>query len=253
MYPWKNLYTWNPLAGECSNGCRYCYVIPQKRKPVLNAKYSGPPRVLDRELKQNLGEGRIIFVESMSDLFAEDVPSECIIRILEHCMKYPKNRYLLQSKNPKRFEEFFNDYISRMNVILGTTLETDEYYDKDMSKAPTPAERAKAMGRYAGCMKMISIEPVMRFDILKFGELIKEAAPDFVSIGADSQNNNLKEPPVNDIFMLIGYLLSFTKVKLKPNLDLIVGSPSYAKLFMLTDFDISDLDDLYEYSETLIL
>lgn len=225
MYPWPNLFTWNPLAGECSHECSYCYVNDLKRMEVLKDKYSGDPRIIEKSLKDKLGQNRTIFVESCGDLFADNVPDELILRILDHCREYPLNRYLLQSKNPQRMVEFAEHFPPR--VIVGTTLETDEYPDPDYSKAPSLTERAKALAWFKDNSEaeiMVSIEPVIQFHLETFVAMLHHIRPNFVSIGADSGKNDLKEPSPEDIDKLIKRVEMFTTVRFKANLPRLVGN-----------------------------
>ena len=101
MYP-DITHTWNPVSGACEHGCIYC-TTEGNTKPVIQEKYSGEPALVEHELKTNLGKGNFIFVENMSDLFAKSVIAGHIIRVLNHCNKYPDNKYLFQTKNPGRF------------------------------------------------------------------------------------------------------------------------------------------------------
>ena len=213
MYSWAS-HTWNPLAGECSHDCLYCYVHDLKRFPALATKYSGAPRLVERELKTNLGEGNFIFVGSATDMFAASVPGELISRILAHCKKFD-NTYLFQSKNPARFLDF--DF--PMNTYLGTTLESNRDYG--FSNAPIPFDRA--LDFQAHLPKMVSIEPIMDFDLEDFATMIAVIAPEFVSIGADSKKNNLPEPPREKIEALLDALGKFTTVKSKANLSRLLG------------------------------
>ena len=70
---------------------------------------------------------------------------------------------------------------------------------------------------------MVSIEPILDFDLDVFTKWIKEIDPEFVSIGADSQNHHLLEPPADKIKALIKELKTFTKVIEKPNLGRLLG------------------------------
>ena len=47
---------------------------------VLKKKYSGKPRLAENEFKINLGKNNFIFVCGQSDLFAEGVSDEMILR-----------------------------------------------------------------------------------------------------------------------------------------------------------------------------
>jgi hypothetical protein len=65
---------------------------------------------------------------------------------------------------------------------------------------------------------MITIEPVMDFDVITFADMILSCKPVQVNIGADSGNNHLPEPSPEKIAALIEALQPFTRVHLKKNL-----------------------------------
>jgi hypothetical protein len=65
---------------------------------------------------------------------------------------------------------------------------------------------------------MVSIEPVMAFDLPVFLRWLQAIGPQFVSIGADSKGHNLPEPTMGELDMLVVALRKFTEVKLKKNL-----------------------------------
>ena len=65
---------------------------------------------------------------------------------------------------------------------------------------------------------MVSIEPVLDFDLFDFVEFIQRISPDYVSIGADSKNKGLPEPSAEKIERLIIELEKFTEVRIKSNL-----------------------------------
>jgi hypothetical protein len=87
-----------------------------------------------------------------------------------------------------------------------------------ITSAPSPLERATAFQQIYWKRKMISIEPIMDFDLEELVVWIKNLKPEFVSIGADSQRNNLPEPSKEKIERLIEELKKFTEIKLKSNL-----------------------------------
>ncbi len=209
MYPWVS-HTWNPIRGRCPHDCQYCYMKSVRRD-------IGELRLEEKCLNDNLGIRNTIFVGSSTDMWAREVPDEWILKVLEHCREYRNNTYLFQSKNPFRFSRFRGLFPSK--VILGTTLETNRDYD--FSKAPQPRLRAEALKSWdgTGIKKMISIEPVMDFDLDKFITMIAMCEPIFVSIGADSKGHNLPEPPAWKVERLIEELRKFTEVKVKENLN----------------------------------
>lgn len=196
-------HTWNPIKGKCPHECSYCYM---KRFKV------GELRLDDKCLKDNLGAGNNIFVGSSTDMFANEVPSDWIARVLNYCASYPKNTYLFQTKNPERFGKFsFPD-----NSTFGTTIESNR--DHKISKAPILSLRIQAMYSVPSTNIMISIEPILDFDLETMRRWVCEIMPEFVSIGADSKGSNLPEPSPEKVEALITELKKFTEVKIKDNL-----------------------------------
>jgi len=168
----------------------------------------------EKELKTDLGEGNFVFVGSSCDMFAKDIKREWIDRILAHCKMY-RNEYLFQSKRPNGF------YYLPIGSIIGTTIETNRHYQNIMGAAPIPLARYDAIIQKPQT-KMVSIEPIMDFDLEVMVEWMREIKPNFVSIGADSGNNHLPEPPPEKVRTLIDSLRQFTEVKLKDNLKRLI-------------------------------
>ena len=199
MYPFVT-HTWNPIRGRCPHDCVYCYM---KGKPV------GELRFEEKELKTNLGEGRFIFVGSSTDMFATMVPEYWIFQTLYHCRQF-KNTYLFQTKNPQRFLNF----IFPENSIFGTTIETNR--KMSISRAPEIYSRKHWICHMS--RRMVSIEPILDFDLDSMILAISYIRPEFVSIGADSKGHNLPEPSPDKVKVLIEELKKFTEVKIKDNL-----------------------------------
>ena len=78
--------------------------------------------------------------------------------------------------------------------------------------------------RAAGIPRMVSIEPIMDFDLKIMVELIQAIRPEFVSIGADSKGHNLPEPNYLKTKELLNSLERITKVYVKDNLNRIIGA-----------------------------
>ncbi len=208
MYPFVT-HTWNVIKGKCPHDCSYCYM---KQFPQSELHFD------EKELKTNLGENNFIFVGSSCDMFADEVPDEWIEKTLEHCNKYPENTYLFQTKNPAMFHKYKNDF--PFGSILGITLETNRNELMD-NKAPEVFERIEWMNdlELYGKRKMITIEPIIDFDVGQVVAWIKSVRPEFVNIGADSKGHNLPEPSQLKIENLVKELEIFTKVNLKDNLE----------------------------------
>ena len=214
MYPWVT-HTWNPIRGRCPHECTYCYM---KRFPL------GPLHLDEKSLRDDLSKAKTIFVGSSTDMWHFDVPYSWLEQVLDKCHRYPEVTFLFQSKNPARFLCVGLP----PNRILGTTLETNRSTEQ-FSKAPNPLERIDLLQQadfnlYRHFPRMVSIEPIMDFDLDSFYKLIKCLEPVFVSIGADSKGHNLPEPPAGKIRELIEELEKFTEVKIKGNLNRLLNS-----------------------------
>jgi len=220
--------TANPLSGKCSNQCSYCYVNKLKKiYPAINKKYSGALGINLKGIKKLKGYNKYIFVCSMNDLFADNVPSEMISMVFDSCNDH--NRYLFQTKNPIRIYEFSGRL--RNNLEFCITIETNRYYEDVMGNCKTPYRRfndLEIINKHTPDSPIITIEPIMDFDLDVFVELLKSANPKQINIGADSGHNNLPEPTKEKTLALISELENFTVVHLKKNLNRILAPPKTA-------------------------
>jgi protein gp37 len=149
------------------------------------------------------------------DIFAQDIPGEWIREVLLRCRENGNNFYLFQTKNPARYSEFMDELPA--GTFLCTTLESNREYPRIYNLAPSIEKRVSAF-RKIKRLKMISIEPILDFDVMAFFEMILSCKPDQVNIGADSGRNGLPEPPKEKILELIEELEKHTKVVQKKNL-----------------------------------
>jgi DNA repair photolyase len=172
------------------------------------------PRFDNKELKTDLGSGNYIFVGSSTDMFAENIPDDWIAGVLNYLNKFD-NKYLIQTKNPKRILDF-----RLPKSVICVTLESDMFYPKEMQKSPKPHERAKYMKMLSDCgfETFVTIEPIMDFNLNEFVEFIKLCNPSQVNIGCDSGNNHLPEPSKEKVLQLISELEKFTVIHNKSNL-----------------------------------
>lgn len=212
MYPFVDWH-WSPIKGKCKHECSYCSTLHTRAKKY----YEGEPYLSEKELKTNLRTDSFIFVGSMADIWCNWIPDEWINKILQHCRKY-NNKYLFQSKNPVRFLEFRQKLPD--DIMLGTTIETNRFW-LCSSNAQDTFNRHISM-TLLNCLrieKMVSIEPILDFDVDVLLYWITLIKPKLITIGADSCGHNLKEPSSEKIQELINELRKFTKVILKSNLS----------------------------------
>jgi protein gp37 len=213
MYP--GFKTWNPLGGKCSHDCSYCSTNSLRRYPVIKEKYSGEVRLYS-DLFKLPKKSKTIFVVAQNDLFANNVPTEYVMRILKECRINDQHTYFFQTKNPDRFTSFLFDFPK--GSILCTTIETNRHYPQ-MGFAPSTSDRAEAMHKITGFEKHVTIEPLFDFDLEEMVTLIKICHPAKVNIGADSKNNHLPEPSKDKLLALIDELKKFTVIDRKTNLE----------------------------------
>lgn len=204
MYP-DVTHTFNTVKGKCPHGCAYCYMKRFGKQPDLHFD--------EKELKTDLGEGNFIFVGSSCDMWAGDIPVQWIHDTLGHCKKFD-NKYMFQSKNPRRM--YYLRSFMPPRIALGTTIETNRSYP-EMGNAPRVLDRAWDLFK-SETQDFITIEPIMDFDLKKLVSVINVVQPAWVNIGADSQGHNLPEPSWEKVQELIAELKQFTEVKEKRNL-----------------------------------
>jgi protein gp37 len=205
--------TWNPVKG-CKHDCKYCWARRYASRLGSNGvkKYADgfKPALCEKELSKKFKD-KFVFAVDMGDLFGKWVPSEWIIKVLTAIENNPESQYLFLTKDPKRYFDFFD--LFPKNVVLGTTIETNRQYH--VSKAPPPIDRARAMTLFPWDKKLISIEPIMDFDLDVLVHWIKEIRPTIVYVGYDNYNNKLPEPSLAKTQRFIQKLEGFTRVKTK--------------------------------------
>jgi len=121
--------TWNPTKGcsRVSEGCRHCYAERQaarivrmhKGKPTVyddlvktvngEARWTGKVVLVPKILAEPLGwkEPSTVFVNSMSDLFHEDLTNEQIAAVFGVMAACPQHTFIVLTKRAKRMREWF--------------------------------------------------------------------------------------------------------------------------------------------------
>lgn len=197
--------TWNVFVG-CKFDCTYC----NARKTALTRfkhldryKDGFEPHIIWSEFAKTFKPGEFIFVGYMGDIaFATDFEIGCII---EEIKTHPDTRFLLCTKNPC----FFYDPELRLpeNVVIATTIETNRDYH--LSKAPPPSKRYWYLKSVVHPHKMVSIEPIMDFDLDVLSAWIANIAPEIIEVGADNYHNHLPEPSPEKVNRLLANLREF--------------------------------------------
>lgn len=150
---WTEL-TWNPVTGctPISEGCQNCYAqrMHKRLQAMGQAKYQHDFNQVvchKEELHRDFGKGRMVFVNSMSDLFHEDIQSGFLADVLTFCYR-KKAIFQILTKRSERLR-FFYDVIPP-NVWLGVSVELAKY-----------KHRIDDLRKINAKVKFISFEPLL--------------------------------------------------------------------------------------------
>jgi hypothetical protein len=210
--------TWNPFVG-CLHDCTYCgptfkaQLKRQKRR--CQDCYNYKPHI-HRDRLKTIPSAKIIFVVGNGDICFCPIQfiREIIDRVKEHNKRCLYKTYYFQSKNPGCFKHFMRDLPD--NAILLTTLETNRNKGyRKISKAPLPTARFKDFLKLDYPRKVVTIEPVMDFDLDIFTEWVRQIKPEYVWIGYNSKPKqvSLPEPEPAKMQQFIENLKKFTAVR----------------------------------------
>jgi protein gp37 len=150
--------TWNPLTGctKVSPGCKHCYAerMAKRLQGMNHPSYVNGFRLTLHErlltLPLEWKKPRTIFVNSMSDLFHKDVPTEFIFRVFETMCQASQHRFQVLTKRPERAAALSLLLPWPENVWLGTSVETATYFS-----------RIDDLRRSGAQVKFLSLEPLL--------------------------------------------------------------------------------------------
>jgi protein gp37 len=124
--------TWNPVTGcnAVSEGCRHCYAKRLAEDPSRRANFpNGFGLTLhEKRLSQPryLPEPSLIFVNSMSDLFWDKVPTEFVDKVMDVIASLSQHRFQILTKRPQRMAEYSRLRALPQNVWAGTSIENQK-------------------------------------------------------------------------------------------------------------------------------
>ena len=169
--------TWNPTTGcdQVSKGCDNCYALTLSRrlKAMGVAKYqndgnertSGPGFALTchpsaLEQPKQWKSPRVVFVNSMSDLFHKDVPIGFIRDVFDVMRETPRHTYQLLTKRSARLAQMADRLDWPGNVWIGVSVETDRYSFRARDLATVEA----ASVRFLSCEPLLGALPSLSLD-----------------------------------------------------------------------------------------
>jgi protein gp37 len=151
--------TWNPVTGctKISPGCKHCYAetLAQRLQAMGAIGYErGFSLTLHEErLQQPLQRKKptVYFVNSMSDLFHDNVPDAFIERVVAVADRTPQHTYQILTKRADRLSRFFDQRSIPTNIWLGVSVEDRQY----------GLSRVDHLRRVPVHVRFLSVEPLL--------------------------------------------------------------------------------------------
>ncbi|GAB4346199.1 MAG: phage Gp37/Gp68 family protein [Desulfobulbaceae bacterium] len=150
--------SWNPVTGctKISPGCMNCYAerMAKRLKAMGQPNYRNGfevtchPHMLDLPLKWR--KPRTIFVNSMSDLFHDDVPAAFIEEIFTVMNRARRHTFQVLTKRVERMEGLVGRFEWSPNIWMGVTVENSDYLYRIDHLRSVPA-----------AVRFLSIEPML--------------------------------------------------------------------------------------------
>jgi len=170
--------TWNPITGcsKCSEGCTHCYaaIFARRLQAMGNPRYI---RGFEVSIHQDLFEKpfewkkpKLVFVNSMSDLFHENVPDDVIFRLFDIMNNASKHTFQILTKRTRRLVELAPKINWTKNIWMGATVENQ-----------TALSRCDDLKRTNAYIKFISAEPLLEsLSMINLNEI------DWLIVGGES-------------------------------------------------------------------
>ena len=150
--------TWNPVTGctKLSAGCRNCYAerMAQRLQAMGQLNYARGFEVATHEatlaLPLHWRKPRMVFVNSMGDLFHENVPDEFVQRVFDVMVEAKQHTFQILTKRSGRMVELASVLPWPANVWMGVSVETEDYTFRLDQLRATPAR-----------VRFVSLEPLL--------------------------------------------------------------------------------------------
>jgi protein gp37 len=161
--------TWNPVAGcsIASPGCTNCYAMRMaaRLEAMGSEKYAGLTRksggrvvwtgkvqidTASLEAPLRWANARRVFVNSMSDLFHDEVPITFIAQVWDVMRRARQHTFQILTKRPDRMARLTQTLDVLPNVWLGTSVENADYL-----------ERLDALRASRASVRFVSFEPLL--------------------------------------------------------------------------------------------
>lgn len=170
--------TWNPTTGcsKITTGCKFCYAeIMSKRLQAMGVeKYKDNFKVRTHEdalkIPYTWKNSKVVFVNSMSDLFHDEIPLEFIKKVFGVMNDNPQHVFQVLTKRAERLLELHTELKWTHNIWMGVSVENDKVKGRIDCLSQTNAR-----------VKFLSLEPLLG----PLGEL-NLSNIDWVIVGGES-------------------------------------------------------------------
>lgn len=150
--------TWNPVTGctKISAGCKHCYAetMAKRLKAMGSVRYrNGFKLALQEDLVElplKWKSPRVIFVNSMSDLFQENIPIDFIQRVFDTMHRCPQHQFQVLTKRAERLVEVAPELGWSKNIWMGVSIENQDY-----------AYRSELLSQVPAHIRFLSVEPFL--------------------------------------------------------------------------------------------
>jgi protein gp37 len=150
--------TWNPVTGctKISPGCKHCYAerLAKRLKAMGQANYRNgfkvtlQPHMLELPLRWK--SPKRIFVNSMSDLFHEDVPTDYVKRVFEIMVRANWHQFQVLTKRSDRLLGLNKELEWAPQIWMGVSVENEKY-----------THRIDDLRKTGAHVKFLSLEPLL--------------------------------------------------------------------------------------------
>jgi protein gp37 len=150
--------TWNPVTGcsKISPGCKNCYAerMAKRLQAMGSPRYRNGFKVTLQEdiveLPLEWKQPRVIFVNSMSDLFHKDVPCDFIVKVFDTMTRAHWHTFQILTKRSDRLAQITPYLPWPENVWVGVSIESQKYTYRISDLIKTPS-----------AVRFLSLEPLL--------------------------------------------------------------------------------------------
>lgn len=155
--------TWNPVRGctKISPGCKHCYAetFAERFRGVPGHPYERGfdlrlvPDKLEEPLKWK--KPKMIFVNSMSDLFHKDVPEDYVLSVAEVMRKCPHHTFQVLTKRSERLKDLLSGPLKPFSVLKNI------WWGVSVENKKHGPPRIEHLRQAPAAIRFLSIEPLL--------------------------------------------------------------------------------------------